>query len=114
MDNIFLKLLNMSIVAGWLIFAVFCIRLIFRRMPKWVNCLLWGIVAIRLICPFSIESPFSILPSAEPIQSSTIVEGEVYHYIPSIDSRLTVVKNTINPMLAESFAYNEDVSAAPW
>lgn len=114
MDDIFLKLLNMSIVAGWLIFAVFCIRLIFRRMPKWVNCLLWGIVAIRLICPFSIESPFSILPSAEPIQSSTIVEGEVYHYIPSIDSRLTVVKNTINPMLAESFAYNEDVSAAPW
>lgn len=113
MGDIFLKLLNMSITAGWLILAVLCIRLLFRKIPKWVNCLLWGVVAIRLICPFSIESPFSILPSTEPIKSSTVVEGEVQNYIPSIDSRLTIVKNTINPMLTETFAYNESDSVAP-
>ena len=113
MGDIFLKLLNMSIIAGWLILAVLCIRLLFRRIPKWVNCLLWGVVAIRLICPFSIESQFSILPSTEPIKSSTVVEGEVQNYIPSIDSRLTIVKNTINPMLTETFAYNESNSVAP-
>ncbi len=113
MGDIFLKLLNMSITAGWLILAVLCIRLLFRKIPKWVNCLLWGVVAIRLICPFSIESQFSILPSAEPIKSSTIVEGEVQNYIPYIDSHLTIVENTINPMLTETFAYNEADSAAP-
>lgn len=113
MGDIFLKLLNMSITAGWLILAVLCIRLLFRKIPKWVNCLLWGVVAIRLICPFSVESPFSILPSTEPIKSSTVVEGEVQNYIPSIDSRLTIVKNTINPMLTETFAYNESDSVAP-
>lgn len=113
MGDIFLKLLNMSITAGWLILAVLCIRLIFRKMPKWVNCLLWGVAAIRLICPFSVESPFSILPGTEPIRSSTVVEGEVQNYIPSIDSRLSIVENTINPMLTETFAYNESESIAP-
>ncbi len=113
MGDIFLKLLNMSITAGWLILAVICIRLIFKKIPKWVICLLWGFVAIRLICPFSIESRFSILPSTEPIRSSTVVEGEVHNYIPSIDSHLPIVENTINPMLTESFAYNESNSAAP-
>lgn len=113
MGDIFLKLLNMSITAGWLILAVLCIRLIFRKMPKWVNCLLWGVTAIRLICPFSVESPFSILPGTESIRTSTVVEGEVQNYIPSIDSRLSIVENTINPMLTETFAYNESESIAP-
>ncbi len=113
MGDIFLKLLNMSITAGWFILAVLCIRLIFRRIPKWVNCFLWGAVAIRLLCPFSIESPFSLLPSAEPVKSSTMVEGEIQSYIPSIDSHLTIVENTINPMLTETFTYNESESVAP-
>lgn len=113
MGDIFLKLLNMSITATWLIIAVTCIRLIFRKIPKWVNCILWGVVAVRLICPFSIESSFSILSSAEPIRSDTIVRGEVQNYIPSIDSNLPIVENTINPMLTEAFAYREEESAAP-
>ena len=130
MGDVFLKLLNMSIIAAWLILAVICLRLIFRKIPKWVNCLLWGAVAVRLICPFSIESRFSILPSTEPIhcetagwqqwdapedaRSGTAVEGEAQSYIPSIDSRLTIVENTVNPMLAKAFAYHESASAAPF
>ena len=113
MGAVFLKVLNMSITAGWFILAVLCIRLLFRKIPKWMNCLLWGVVAIRLICPFSIESPFSILSSTEPIKSSAVVEGEVRNDIPYIDSRLTIVQNTINPMLTETFAYNESDSVAP-
>lgn len=113
MGDIFLKLLNMSITAGWLILAVLCIRLLVRKIPKWILCLLWGAVAIRLICPFSIESPFSILPSTELIKSSTVTKEQVQNYIPSIDSRLTIVQNTINPYLTESFAYNESNSVAP-
>ena len=75
MGGIFLNLLNMSITASWLILAVLGIRLLFRRIPKWITCLLWGVVAIRLIFPFSIESAFSLQLSAEPIRTSTMVEG---------------------------------------
>lgn len=113
MGDIFLKLLNMSITAGWFILAVFCIRLVASKIPKWIVCFLWGAVAVRLICPLSIESSFSILPSAEPIKSSTIVEEQIQNYIPSIDSRLTIVQNTINPILTQTFAYDESDSAAP-
>ena len=114
MGDVFLKLFNMSITAGWFILAVLCIRLFFRKIPKWVNCMLWGAVAVRLVCPFSIESQLSVLPSSEPIKSSTVVEGEGQKYIPSIDSRLTIVENTINPMLTETFAYDESNSVAPF
>ena len=113
MGDIFLKLLNMSITASWLILAVLWIRLLFRKIPKWITCLLWGVVAIRLIFPFSIESAFSLQPSAEPIRSSTIVEGEVVPYVPSVESNIGVVEDTVNPLLAETFAYQETESVAP-
>ena len=101
MGVIFLNLLNMSITASWLILAVLGIRLLFRRIPKWITCLLWGVVAIRLIFPFSIESVFSLQPSAEPIRTSTMVEGELIPYVPSVDSNIGVVENTVNPLLAD-------------
>ena len=113
MGEIFLKLLNMSITASWLIVAVLGIRLLFRKIPKWVTCLLWGVVAIRLIFPFSIESEFSLQTSAEPIKSNTIVEGEVVPFVPSIDSDLEIVENTVNPILVDTFTYQETESAAP-
>lgn len=113
MGEIFLKLLNMSITAGWLILAVLCVRLLFRKMPKWVNCLLWGVVAVRLVIPFSVESALSLQPSAEPIQSSAVVSGEIMPYVPSVDSNLSVVENIVNPILAETFAYSEAESVAP-
>ena len=113
MGVIFIKLLNMSITAGWLILAVLGIRLLFRRIPKWITCLLWGVVAIRLIFPFSIESAFSLLPSAEPIRTSTMVEGERMPYVPYVDSHIGVVEDTVNPLLAETFAYQETESVAP-
>lgn len=113
MGDIFLKLLNMSITASWLILAVLCIRLLFRKIPKWITCLLWGVVAIRLIFPFSIESAFSLQPSAEPIRTSTMVGGEVVPYVPSVDSNLNIVEDTVNPLLAETFAYQETESVAP-
>lgn len=113
MGEIFIKLLNMSITAGWLILAVLCVRVLFRKMPKWIHCLLWGVVAVRLVVPCSIESAFSLLPSAEPIQSSSMAEGEIVPYVPSIDSNLPIVENAVNPMLAKTFAYEESECATP-
>ena len=56
MAAVFLKLLNLSISASWLVLAVLVLRLVSKRSPKWMNVLLWGMVALRLMLPFSIES----------------------------------------------------------
>ena len=72
MTELFLKLLNMSISASWLVLAVLGLRLVLRKTPKWIYVLLWGIVAVRLVCPFSIESAFSLIPSAETIPKSSL------------------------------------------
>lgn len=74
MGYVFLMLLNRSITAGWLVLAVLAVRFLFRRMPKWICCLLWAIVAIRLLLPISIESAFSLQPSAEPISVTSGIE----------------------------------------
>ncbi|MBO4795304.1 MAG: hypothetical protein J5547_04405, partial [Clostridia bacterium] len=63
MGNVFFKLLNMSIAAGWLVLAVTVLRLVFKRAPRWVFCVLWAMVALRLALPFSVQSPFSVVPS---------------------------------------------------
>ena len=67
MEKIFIQLVNMSLVAGWLILAMLLIRRIFHKLPKVFRCVLWGLVALRLICPWSIESDMSIIPKAEII-----------------------------------------------
>ena len=64
MDGIFLKVLNMSISASWLILAVILLRFLLKKAPKWAAVLLWGIVAWRLTVPFSFESALSLIPSA--------------------------------------------------
>ena len=79
MSEVFLKVVNMSISAGWLVLAILALRLILKKAPKWVNVLLWGIVAIRLICPFSIESEFSLMP--ESLSSGTLVNEWTDDYI---------------------------------
>ena len=59
MNEIFLKIVNMSISASWLVLAVLLLRFVFKKAPRWINVLLWGIVAVRLLFPFSIESALS-------------------------------------------------------
>ena len=63
MDKLFLSLLNRSASAGWLILAVMALRLFMKRAPRWLTCALWGMAAVRLVCPFFPESPFSLIPS---------------------------------------------------
>ena len=76
MEALFLKLLNMSITASWLVLAIIAVRLIFKKTPKWITCLLWGLVAFRLICPFSIESSLSLIPNPEPLSLETAYTSE--------------------------------------
>lgn len=64
MNELFLKIIDLSISASWLVLAVLVLRLVLKKAPKWVNVLLWGIVAVRLLCPFSVESSFSLMPQS--------------------------------------------------
>ena len=100
MTALFLKLLNMSISAGWLILAVMVLRLVLKRAPKWINCVLWALVAVRLLCPLSIESALSLLPSSETISSEMVQ----YAQHPTIHSGIMVIDNAVNPAIGEAFA----------
>ncbi|MBQ4055260.1 MAG: hypothetical protein IJD17_06055 [Clostridia bacterium] len=77
MKEVFLQLVNMSLTAGWLILAVMLLRLIFRRAPRWVFCLLWGFVGLRLVLPFSLESVFSLIPSKTPVNEVKNAVGRI-------------------------------------
>ena len=76
MESLFLKLVNMSITASWLVLAIIAVRLIFKKTPKWILCLLWGLVAFRLISPFSIETSLSLIPNPEPLSQKTEYTSE--------------------------------------
>lgn len=67
--DIFLHLFNISISASLLALAVVLFRLVFKKAPKWLIVSMWALVAIRLICPFSIESALSLIPGREVIPS---------------------------------------------
>ena len=100
MSGIFLKLLNLSISASWLVLVVLVLRLVLKRAPKWVNVLLWGMVALRLMLPFSIESALSLIPSAETLSPEVVR----FDPAPTITSGVTIIDNAVNPSLSESFA----------
>ena len=109
MAAVFLKLLNLSISASWLVLAVLVLRLVSKRSPKWMNVLLWGIVALRLVLPFSIESALSLIPSAETVSPAAVQFAPA----PTITSGVSVIDNAVNPSLSEHFAATPEASVNP-
>ena len=97
MNELFLKIINMSISASWLVLAVLIFRFVLKKAPKWINVLLWGIVAIRLICPFSFESTLSLIPSAETIPLNIGMDTT-----PTINSGISAINNAVNPIISQS------------
>jgi len=108
MNEVFLKVLNMSIAASWLILAVVVLRLVLKKAPKWIAVLLWGIVALRLVVPFSFESALSLIPSAE-----TFSPHNIQYEAPAISSGIPAVNHAVNPILSETFAPNPVGSVNP-
>ena len=90
MEGVFIKLLNLSIQASILIVVVLLLRFILNKSPKWMKCLLWALVAIRLVCPFSIESIFSLAPDAE------VVNMDNYVGMPNIQSEAAGTDRSVN------------------
>lgn len=108
MSELFLEIVNRSIAASWIVIAVLVLRLCLKKTPKWVNVLLWGIVAVRLIFPFSIESALSLIPSAETVSPSIMMEQT-----PSVQTGVPALDQVINPVIAHSLAPAPGASANP-
>ncbi|MCR5323003.1 MAG: M56 family metallopeptidase [Lachnospiraceae bacterium] len=90
LENIFVRFVNLSLTAGWLVLAVIVLRLILKKAPKWIFCILWGLVALRLILPVSIESRLSLIPSTEVLPSDI-----TYTAHPQIHSGIAVIDDLI-------------------
>ena len=108
MEALFLKLVNMSINASWLVLAVLVLRLVLKKAPKSILCALWAMVALRLMFPFSFKSVFSLIPSAEPLP-----EEFLYAATPQLNTGIGSVDQVLNPIIAENLAPAELVSANP-
>lgn len=108
MTSLFIKSVNMSISAGWIVLAVLLLRVFLKKTPQWVKPLLWAIVGLRLIMPFSMPSIVSLLPSTETISPQIMYETK-----PKIDTGISILDNAVNPIISQSFAPNPGDSANP-
>lgn len=108
MNELFLKIINISISTSWLILAILFIRFLLKKAPKWVSVLLWGMVAVRLLLPFSIESIFSLIPSTE-----TIPIGIEMDTTPTIDSGIPTIDHIVNPIISQSNSPDLGASVNP-
>nr|MBQ8244969.1 hypothetical protein [Oscillospiraceae bacterium] len=108
MSDLFLKIVNMSLSASYLVLAVLAARLLLRKAPKWVNVLLWGLVAVRLLCPFTLESALSLIPSAQVVSPQIMLDSA-----PVINTGIPAVNEAVNPVITEAFAPDPAASANP-
>ena len=108
MSALFLGVLNLAINASGLILAVIAARLLLKKAPKWISCLLWGLVAVRLLCPFSLESALSLLPSGKVVPENIEMAQD-----PHIDSGVRMIDNAVNPVIERSFSPDTMSSANP-
>ena len=106
MERLFITLANMSITAGLLVLVVTVTRLVFRKLPKWIFCILWGLVAVRLLVPYSFESRLSLIPSIAVLPTDIT---DTAH--PRIHSGITAIDEIINRRLSPSL-YNGAASEA--
>lgn len=108
METLFLKLLNMSIIASWLVLIVMVIRILFKKVPKITRIVMWGFVGLRLVWPFSFVSIFSLIPSV-----NTIPENIMYLNRPRIQTGISPINEIINPFISDLYTPNEIYSANP-
>ena len=108
MSALFLNILNLAINASWLIVAVIVARRLLKKAPKWIYCLLWGLVAIRLLCPISLESALSLLPSVKIVPENFEMVQD-----PHVDSGVKIIDNAVNSVIERSFSPDVASSANP-
>ncbi len=108
MDNLFIKLFNISVTASFVVLAVILVRFLTKKAPRFITCILWGLVGIRLVMPFSIESVLSLIPSKETLPQDIMIT-----HTPEIHSGIPVINSYINPIISETFKPDVAASANP-
>lgn len=98
MSSIFLKVLSMSLTASYVAVAVIIARFFLKKAPKIFSYALWAVVLFRLLCPFSLESSVSLIPS----NVGNIPENIVYSENPSIDTGVSAIDNAVNTAISNS------------
>ena len=100
MAEVFLKVVNMSISATWMVLFVLIARAFLKKAPKWISILLWALVGLRLICPFSFESVFSLIPSSETVRPEIMLSPA-----PSIQTGVPLLDDAVNPIILLALIY---------
>ena len=108
MEYLFISAVNVSIVASFLVLAIILYRLFAGKAPKWVSVLLWGLVGLRLLFPFNIESALSLIPS-----KTTIPTTITHDRYPALDTGFTTLDEIVNPVLSDSMEARPEYSANP-
>ena len=108
MSQFFLQIFNTAITAGWLVLAVLVARLLLKKAPAWIKCALWAIVGLRLIWPFEIESPVSLVPSTQTLPPAALTAPT-----PQLHTGFHALNSTINPEFVQTFQPQPTASATP-
>ena len=108
MEQLFIGILNNAITVSALIVAVIVVRAFGKKMPKWISCMLWMIVAIKLVVPIQFESVLSLIPSGKPIPTNIVLEEN-----PQISSGINGLDSFVNPMISQNFTPDKAVSINP-
>lgn len=80
MSLLFTQIFNMSVSASYIVLAVLLLRLALKKAPKWLSLLLWAVVGIRLVCPFTFESVWSLIPSLGQIHPVVALDQHAPQY----------------------------------
>lgn len=101
MSDVFANLVRISMMANWLILAVMLLRFLLKKAPRWITCVLWALVALRLVFPFSIESPVSLIPQTNPIMQG-VVDTNLIHPETAPFNPAEMMGETGNPSVGQS------------
>ena len=101
MSAVFANLVRISMMANWLILAVMLLRFLLKKAPRWITCVLWALVALRLVFPFSIESPVSLIPQTNPIMQGA-VDTNLIHPETAPFNPAGMIGETGNPSASQS------------
>lgn len=97
---LFLKILNMSLTSALIILLILIVRILFQKVPKKYIYLFWSVALFRLLYPFSLESIWSMIPSAEILPTELLTSTNRYDW--SIHTGIMEIDQTVNPVLYDT------------
>ena len=107
MTDLFLRILNLSFSATWVVLAVVLARLLLKKAPRRLVCALWALVALRLLFG-GLEAPFSLIPSSQLIPPDSLFDES-----PAIQSGIDSIDRLVNPVYSESLRPTPGASVNP-